>query len=70
MRARVSPIIVDLKWPTCISFAILGDEKSITALLTGSAGAQFLMPFINMSWILYNNTDQLTKVSISNSKCN
>lgn len=31
MHANVSPIIVDLKCPTCISFfAILGDEKSIT----------------------------------------
>ena len=24
----VSPIIVLLRWPTCISFAMLGDEKS------------------------------------------
>jgi len=26
MRAMVSPMMVERKWPTCISFAMLGDE--------------------------------------------
>lgn len=28
----LSPMIVDRRWPTCISFAMLGDEKSTTTL--------------------------------------
>ena len=44
MLARVSPIIVDLRWPTCISLAILGEEKSTTALLMESFGAQVSIP--------------------------
>ena len=48
IRANVSPIMVDLRWPTCISFAILGEEKSIKALLTGSRGAHELIPSISI----------------------
>ncbi|BAS92418.1 Os05g0163050 [Oryza sativa Japonica Group] len=54
MRARVSPMIVDLKCPTCISLAMLGDEKSSTALLTGRIGAHVLIPFTSISCILCN----------------
>jgi hypothetical protein len=47
-------MIVDLRCPTCISFAILGDEKSSTSLLTGRTGAQVLIPFTSISCILCN----------------
>ena len=55
MRANVSPIMVDLKCPTCISFAMFGDEKSITALFTGRIGAQVLIPLTSISCIFCNN---------------
>lgn len=29
-RHMLSPMIVDLRWPTCISLAMLGEEKSTT----------------------------------------
>ena len=44
----VSPIMVDLRWPTCISFAILGEEKSTTTLsLLGVGGGR--TPFTRIS---------------------
>ncbi|WVZ14254.1 hypothetical protein V8G54_011820 [Vigna mungo] len=39
--------MVDLKWPTCISFATLGEEKSTKTVFTGSRGAQLSIPSIN-----------------------
>lgn len=57
IRARVSPIIVDLKWPTCISFAILGEEKSTTALLTEILGAQVSIPSISIFWIFCSQSN-------------
>ena len=48
-RLRLSPIIVDLRRPTCISLAIFGEEKSMTHLfLTGTAGG--CTPLVRMSF--------------------
>ena len=33
LRARVSPMMVERRCPTCISLATFGEEKSTTALL-------------------------------------
>ncbi len=33
-----SPIIVDRRWPTCISFAIFGDEKSTSTFFFSTRG--------------------------------
>lgn len=41
-----SPIIVDRKWPTCICFAMFGDEKSTKTRFLGTDGG--LTPFRNM----------------------
>uniref|UniRef100_A0A0A9GH90 Uncharacterized protein n=1 Tax=Arundo donax TaxID=35708 RepID=A0A0A9GH90_ARUDO len=53
MRASVSPIIVDRICPTCISLAMLGDEKSSNTLLTGMVGAHVLIPQISMSCVVF-----------------
>eukprot|EP00955_Chlamydomonas_euryale_P065675 359307-Chlamydomonas_euryale.AAC.2 len=37
-------MMVERKWPTCISLATLGDEKSTTARFTASFGAHDAMP--------------------------
>ena len=34
----VSPMIVERRWPTCISFATLGDEKSTSTFCFFAAG--------------------------------
>ncbi len=34
IRARLSPITVERRWPTCIGLATFGDEKSMTTDLT------------------------------------
>jgi hypothetical protein len=44
VRAMVSPMMVDRRCPTCISLATLGEEKSTTARLYGSAGAHVAGP--------------------------
>mmetsp|Transcript_29165 Transcript_29165/g.74825 ORF Transcript_29165/g.74825 Transcript_29165/m.74825 type:complete len:215 (-) Transcript_29165:456-1100(-) len=44
---RVSPRMVERRWPTCISFATLGEEKSTTTRCF-TAGAHVLMPFLSM----------------------
>ena len=44
----VSPMMVDRKWPTCISLAMFGEEKSTTTLsLLGTGGGR--TPFTSMS---------------------
>ena len=49
--ARQSPMIVERRWPTCISLATLGDEKSTTARSTpaGRAGAHVEGPATSMA---------------------
>ena len=45
-RARQSPMIVERRWPTCISFAVFGEEKSMTTLigfLSGDVNAQMVI---------------------------
>lgn len=50
-RPTVSPMIVDRRCPTCISFATFGDEKSTTAFLSVSFGAQLATPPVSMAWM-------------------
>jgi len=40
--------MVDLRWPTCISLAIFGEEKSTITLLIGSRGAQESIPSVSI----------------------
>lgn len=40
----VSPMMVERRWPTCISLATLGDEKSTITRCRVSRGAQVAMP--------------------------
>lgn len=60
--------MVDLKWPTCISFAILGEEKSTTAFFTSSLGAHISIPFLSISSILYTNKNHKHLKSNNNNK--
>ena len=46
-RESVSPMMVERRCPTCISLAMLGEEKSITTLFFSTAGG--LTPFTRMS---------------------
>ena len=57
-RLMLSPWMVDLKWPTCISLAILGLEKSTTTLVyvfvsssTATDTGPFLRSLIISSWM-------------------
>ena len=49
VRQTVSPMMVERRWPTCISLATLGDEKSTTARLQDSLGAQVETPSTSMA---------------------
>ena len=40
IRARLSPITVERRCPTCIGLATLGDEKSMTTVLACAVGAR------------------------------
>lgn len=46
-RARVSPMMVERRCPTCISLAMLGEEKSMTTRFLSTTGG--LTPFTRMS---------------------